>query len=398
MRLTLPCAVCVVLFVYIGCGPSNVGPSDSGTDSSADVIVDAGYPGPHPAVPQVQNQQGPVLTAPNVIPIFFMNDSEQTEFEDFLNQLAQSSFWGQATSEYGAGPLTIGSSIVVTDTPPATIDVVGIETWLEGHLDSDAGWPAATQNDIFTVFYPSSTTITDPNLGTSCTDFNSSHTEGIVDTSLVYVVMPRCPSAGNLTGFDALSAGLSHELIEAATDPLIQSKPAWVYTDNDDLIWSFIPGAEIADMCALEPQSFQRLVGSYIVSRPWSNASALAGHDPCVPVLSQPYFNAAPVFTENVNIAFDVHYVVTKGVQIALNQSKTVDVELFSDAPMSDWSVQAIDTTQPPGLTFAWDAQTGNNGDTLHLTITRTAPTSSEFVIESTSGMTTNLWFGFVAD
>jgi hypothetical protein len=90
--------------------------------------------------------------------------------------------------------------------------------------------------------------------------------------------------------------------------------------------------------------------------------------------------------------------VVTKGVQIAVGQSKTVDVSLFSDGPTSDWMVQAIDTTQPPALTFSWDAQTGNNGDTLHLTITRTASTSSEFVIESTSGTSTNLWFGFVAD
>jgi hypothetical protein len=317
---------------------------------------------------------------------------------DLARAPANGHVWAQATSEYGAGPLTIGSSIVVTDTPPTTIDIVGIETWLEGYLDADAGWPGVTENNIFTVIYPSATTIDDPIMGTSCVDFNSFHNQGIVNTNLVFVAVPRCPSAGNLTGFDALSAGLSHEIIEAATDPLLQTSPAWVYTDSDHLIWSFIPGAEIADMCALEPQSFQRLVGPYIVERPWSNASALAGHDPCVPVLSQPYFNAMPLFTEDVNIAFQVHYVVTKGVQIAVGQSKTVDVSLFSDGPTSDWMVQAIDTTQPPALTFSWDAQTGNNGDTLHLTITRTASTSSEFVIESTSGTSTNLWFGFVAD
>ena len=63
--------------------------------------------------PQVESYGGPVLTTPTVIPIFFQNDGEQTKVEDFLKQLAASTFWGQATSEYGVGPLAIGKSIVV---------------------------------------------------------------------------------------------------------------------------------------------------------------------------------------------------------------------------------------------------------------------------------------------
>jgi len=416
--------VCAV-FALLGCGGSiDTSAPDSGADAPSTqpeasvtpdasdggaVTTDAGYPGPHAPVPQVQDYGGPVLSAPNVIPIFFPNDSQQSQVEDFLSQLSTSTFWGEATSEYGAGPLTIGSSIVVTDTPPTTIDLNGVQSWLENYLDgTHTGWPPVAQNDIFTIFYPSTTTISDPNFGTSCTSFGGYHAEakGTGGTSIVYAVMPRCATFGqSIHGFDALTAGLSHELIEASTDPL-QSNPAWSYVDLDHMVWNLMPLGEIGDMCAYEPQSFQRLVGSYLVQRPWSNASALAGDDPCVPVLSQPYFNAAPVLTDSVNIDYYGQQVSTLGVTIPLNQSKTIDVQLFSDAPTNDWIVQAVDstygTTNPTELTFSWDAQSGNNGDTLHLTITRIANGShlgSEFMIWAEHGTTTaNLWFGFVAN
>jgi hypothetical protein len=376
-------------------------PSGNATDAGSDAPdhPDAGYPGPHPAAPQVQNHQGPVSTTPAVIPIFFAADANQASFEDFLQQLASSTYWTQTTSEYGVGALAVGDSIVVPDAPPATIDTAGIESWLAGYLDgTHADWPAPSPDEIFTIFYPASVTIDDSLFGTSCKDFNGFHYQGIKNTKIVYAIIPRCPTAGALSGFDALSATLSHELVEAATDPLIETNPAWAFPDVDHLIWSFIPGAEVADMCTQEPQSFQRLVGSYMVQRSWSNASALAAHDPCVPALPQPYFSAAPVFAGHVNITFQDQIVVTSGVQLAVGQTKTVPVQLFSDAPTNDWSVQAFDTGPTPGLTFAWDAQTGNNGDTLHLTLTRTTPDASEFAISAQSGSTTNLWFGFVAN
>jgi hypothetical protein len=299
-------------------GTLDAGPGDdSGSDAVATieasvdasdggvVKTDAGYPGPHPTVPQVQNYGGPVLTTPNVVPIFFQNDTEQAQVEDFLKQLAASTFWGEATKEYGAGALSVDKSIVVTDTAPTTIDVAGVESWLAGYLDgTHANWPAIAQNNIYTIFYPSSTTIQDSNFGTSCVDFGGYHYEakGAGGKGIVYAVMPRCAQLGQtIKGFDALTSGLSHELIEASSDPLA-TNPAWSYVDVDHMVWNLRPLGEIGDMCAYEPQSYQRLIGSYMVQRPWSNASALAGHDPCVPVLSDPYFNAAPILTDTITL------------------------------------------------------------------------------------------------
>ena len=375
----------LVVFALLGCSSDDSTPKDAGPD-----VIDAGYPGPHPAPPQVRNQQGPVIATPRVVPVFFANDAYQSQVEDFLGKLAGSSYWTATTSEYGVGALTVAPSIVTTDAPPQTIDTSGIETFLAKQT--------AGPNDVFAVFYPSSTTISDPLFGASCTDFNGFHYQGIKNASLVYAVIPRCASAGALKGFDAISASLSHELVEAVTDPFLATAPAWAFTDVDHLIWSFVPGAEVADMCDLEPQSFQPIVGSYFVQRSWSNAAALAGHDPCVPALAQPYFVAAPVLTAKQQITFQSQVATTNGIKLALGETQTIAVQLFSDAPTSDWTVDAIDVAQPPGFTFSWDKKTGNNGDTLHLTITRTLDTSSEFAIASTMGTTTNLWFGFVAD
>lgn len=382
--------------------PAETGTPDTGTK------VDAGFPGPHPDVPQVQTYGGPVLTAPKVIPIFFPNDPDQAKVEDFLGKIAASPYWGQTTSEYGVGPLSVGTSIVVTDTPPTTINVSQIDAWLVSYLDgTHPEFPPIDTNNIYTVFYPASTTISDPSFGTSCVQFGGYHysTQGAGGKDVVYAVMPRCSSLGSIQGFDALSGGLSHELIEASTDPL-SSNPAYAYADVDHFVWNIMPLGEIGDMCAYEPQSYQPLVGSYVVQRVWSNVSAAAGHDPCVPAMSGAYFNAAPVLKDNVTIDYYGQKVPTKGIQIPLNQSKTIPVQLFSDGPTADWTVQAVDSTygtgNPAELKFSWDKQSGNNGDTLQMTVTRLRNGTyggSEFILYAQKGLTTaNLWFGFVAN
>jgi hypothetical protein len=376
------------------------------SEASTVVHTDAGYPAPHPAAPQVVNGGGPVLTAPNVVPVFFANDSLEPSLESFMTELAASTFWSEATQEYGVGALTIAPSIVVTDTPPTNISDAQIQTWLANYLDgTHADWPAPTLENIYTIFYPSQTVISSQGLGTSCVNFGGYHYDipNGQTSGIVYAVMPRCATFGNLKGIDGTTDGLSHELVEASTDPL---GTAYAYADLDHMVWNVAPLGEVGDMCAYEEQSSERLVGSYIVQRPWSNLSAAAGHDPCVPVLSTPYFNAAPVLNDVVNLDYYGQEVSTKGIEIPLNASKTIDVDLFSDAPTSQWSVQAVDSTygtnQPTELQFSWDAQYGNNGDILHLTITRVADGSiggSEFYLYSErTASDYNMWFGFVAN
>jgi hypothetical protein len=407
-------------FLLCACSGDDAGQPDASNDAAPNDVttqeaeaeaappkIDAGYPGPHPAAPQVQDFGGLVLDAPNVVPIFFQNDPVQTDVETFLTQLAASTFWTSTTSEYKVGPLTVAKSIVVTDTPPQTITSAQIEAFLDGYLDgTHTEFPAITPNNIYVVFYPSATTIQDNVVGTGCVSYGGYHDESMNASkqSFVYAVMPRCSTFGYLNGLDALTGPLSHEIEEAATDPHPQTATAYAAADQDHMVWNIAPLGELGDMCAYEPQSFQKLVGNYMVQRLWSNVAAKAGHDPCAPALSAPYHNAAPVLTDTVILDYYGQKVSTKGVQIAVGTSKTIDVQLFSDAPTADWSVSAVDATygtnQPKQLDFSWDAQTGNNGDTLHMTITRLANgphNGTEFYIYASRDQKTwNMWFGFV--
>ena len=85
---------------------------------------------------------------------------------------------------------------------------------------------------------------------------------------------------------------------------------------------------------------------------------------------------------------------------MAVGQPKTISVRLFSTAPIPDWYVsvrQLLGTTgAPTTLRISLDKSTGNNGDILKLTITRTAngPAFGGTVIDlvsSTAPVTANI-------
>jgi hypothetical protein len=151
------------------------------------------------------------------------------------------------------------------------------------------------------------------------------------------------------------------------------------------------------------------------VQRIWSNRLAGGSHNPCAPdSAGEPYFNSAPVLTDRVLIqnagaGFD-H--ALEGVTIPVGHSKTIEVDLFSDAPTGGpWTVAAIDaialaTRTVPSMAFAWDRTEGVNGDRLHLTISVGQSSSiggqslggNIFVIESKLGSVRHLWPGAVGN
>ncbi|MEO8877034.1 MAG: hypothetical protein ABI461_15690, partial [Polyangiaceae bacterium] len=80
----------------------------------------------------------------------------------------------------------------------------------------------------------------------------------------------------------------------------------------------------------------------------------------------------------------------TKGIQLAVGESKTIDLVLYSDAPTAAWTVTPQEITSNPTLSFSLDRQSGVNGERLHLTVTRTAKSAarhgSSFVLYSSIG------------
>jgi hypothetical protein len=410
-----------------------------------DASKPAPYPAPHAAPPRAIDYGGPVLNAPQIVPVFFQDDAFEGQVEAFLKELGPSAYWTGATSEYGVGSLTVAPSIVVTDSPPTAITDAEVEVWLSKYLDgSHPEWPAVTPNNIYMVFYPSSTTITLGTFGASCSGFGGYHYEGSTrlppdggagdggDAGLdaasgeggaafeggadaggahfTYAVIPRCAMFGGLTGIDTVTSAVSHETVEASTDPLNRTHTAYSGVDDNHIVWEIAPGGEVGDLCAYEPQSFQRLVGTFMVQRIWSNTAAAAGQDPCVPAVpktpSPVYFNTAPDLKDHVTLTYEHVPYSTLGVKLPVGQSTTLTLRFFSSEPTDPWTVYLEDTSSAFGgtelLQFTPSQVTGSNGDVVTVNMTAVAAGAyggSEMVLVSyrpPDETVLQYWFGFV--
>ena len=124
-----------------------------------------------------------------------------------------------------------------------------------------------------------------------------------------------------------------------------------------------------------------------------------------------PELLAMPVLDGRVPFAQGV---VTRGIALGQSSSATVDVRLVSEAATAtSWFVRALDVAstkfkKPAALDLALDRTRGQNGDVLHLTVTRLlAPEPNAtvhgvaFKLEaspSSDFATTHAEYGFVAD
>ncbi len=406
------------------------------------------YPAPHPPLPQLTNYMGgPVLKTPTVYLIFYPGYPYVMDMQTFATNMTKATYWGTVTSEYGVGPLAYASTITLTgQTPPETITSLEIESWMGQQIASGAFGTPDPQG-IYTIFYPETTTVTQPNpvlpsLGAvqSCVAFGAYHdnvavplTDGGKPTEFSYAVIPTCGTNPN-----DLTAVISHEWVEASTDPFLTSggtfnltggpDSAYFTVDKDHAIWAVLGGGEAGDLCEPEGASNPNFIYltppdvGYLVQRIWSNASASASHDPCIPNLPGANFNAAPVLTDTVTISSTLigGTLVTQGVIIPAATSATIPIDLFSDSatsgPITVTAADAISTYYgsyaPPGTTllepslaFSWDRSSGVNGDILHLTITVTRQEElldglHVFMLTSTVAGSNKqaVWVGLVAE
>jgi hypothetical protein len=441
---TLPTALAAALLA-MGCGGGTSAPNDglpTGTGQDAgtheagtvqrptDDLPEAGvvgpgprvdvgtpsdvYPAPHPAPPTVISLGGDVLKAPSIVTVTFDGDPERQSLEDFGATFGTTDFWAANTAEYGVGAAKATTPVHVASTMPPALDDRDVQAWLLDKLDGthpEFGTP--TKNSVYVVYLPAGTTVT-LHGDKSCMTFGGYHSA--IDlpngTPVSYAVVPRCSGFNDLVGLDVLTASASHELIEAATDAHPESEPAYGTVDDDHAAWPLVlGGGETADLCAQLPDVDVHPVDfSYVVQRAWSNKSALAGHDPCVPVpIDEVYFNAAPVLPDLVTFSAQGDRVTTRGVHIPVGSSKTIEVDLFSDGPMDPWFVGAKDNAtlehRPRELDFKWDAEQGQNGQKLHLTITvlhEGEGGAEGFVLVSQAGASANsklhVWVGIVGN
>ncbi len=116
---------------------------------------------------------------------------------------------------------------------------------------------------------------------TGCTDFDGYHADthaGGIRRSVRGELRLSGFDGPSVTSLQERTVDLSHELIEAATDPLPSSNPAYVQEDNADIVWTLVTDGEVADMCEFNDDA--NVVppgGTYMIQRTWSNAAAARG-------------------------------------------------------------------------------------------------------------------------
>jgi len=376
--------------------------------------VDPNYPAAHPAPPQVEDYGGPVLGAPKIVPIFFSNDDAETvaSLTDFTNVIGATQYWTATTSEYGVGAAMSTGAIDLAETATGVIDDVDIQAWLGAKLNGDDPlFPVADSDTVYIIFYPAAATNTAQG-GQGCQDFGGYHSDFALDaahgsTEVAYAVVPRCPTFGRISGRDAITGPASHELVEAATDPYPMTSPAYALMDENHIYWLRpLGGGETGDMCAQFDGVFTTFPDlDYVAQRSWSNEAALAGHDPCQPVTDgSPYFNAVPVLQDTVHTTTFGQAVTYSGVNINVGDTKTIDIDLFSDADTGGpFNVSVEDLSGAfggePHLELSLDQSSGQNGQVLHLTIhvlSTGMHKTATFVLKSELFGKENLYFGVV--
>lgn len=386
---------------------------DGGADASDGAVTDSGpsaFPAAHPEAPEILSAGGPVMAQPRFVPVFFPGTSYRDSVVTFSQKIAGSSYWTATTAEYGVGPLTAGAPIDLATPAPRQTSDEAIQAFLATQFGEGAPLGVADPNAIYALYYPASTRI-DLQGSQSCREFGAYHLSTRIDGIAVkYAVMPECGSGGGPFGpLESLTIATSHELIEAATDPEPFDAPAYATTSEDHLIWQLFPGSEVTDMCNYNPDAFYTPAEiGFVVARSWSNQAARASHDPCVPAAEGSYFNSVPVFTENVPLRYQgVSAGSPLGLRAPVGKPVPFDLALFSDGPTEGpWDVSVYDAAElqggPATVQFDLDRTSGSNGDRIKVTATRlrkgTDINGTEFLVVSSLGEKSRLWFGFLSE
>ena len=376
-----------------GSGGSSGGSSGGGSGSSSGGDGgggDSGYPAFAPEMAQIVNNGGPPLATPKIVTVTWQSDPNSAAIQDFDDKLVASSWWS-VLKEYGVGAGTSAATEHVVITAAATSPWADndIDTWAQNNIANTAtsNWPAPDANTMYVVYIPAAVTVTDPS-GDPCdgyhVELNSASNADGVSYALI---MEQCYVEDQLLEMQDTTETGSHEIAEGTTDPYPNNAPAWYGFDADHLAWELWGGwqDEVADACEYFDDGYYLGAADEPnwLSRIWSNASAKAGHNPCLPAPGGAYNNTTPLGLQAISItAVDVNDNIspfsTKGWRIAPGATAKVQVGFYSDAPMATWTMTATETEYckstdnscpNTALTVTPTTFTGKNGDTVSLTI-----------------------------
>jgi hypothetical protein len=363
-------------------------------------VARAGYPAFKPNVPTVVSQGGTTLKNPRIVTVTWDGDVNRDVYEKFGDEIGATRYWRDNTSEYGVGKAVSGPANLVHISPAITsIADDEVDDLVRQAIKNTvtSGWPAADAETIYNVFLP-------PNALTFGTHngcefgIGGYHTDSLLDPTndhggeFLYAVNLNCPAKWDVHTMTLIA---SHELVESVTDPFPSTHAAFVGFDDKHLAYDMYNQFqdEVGDACEFFRSS--EYVGSapfaFGLQRNWSNKSALAGHDPCVPRTKLPYFNVTTFAAEMDSITVDMTSLgdelhTTAGYKATAGQPRSFGIGYYSDAPTNaNWTVWAKvpptmpltdehGTKVPNGAASATiDNPSGHNGHKAQVTVTPTS-------------------------
>lgn len=388
-------------------GASTAGTATGGATGGA---ADTFPQGDHTALAQIVSAGGSAMQTP-VLQVFSFNSDANAElYETFIATLPHSAYWSSTTAEYGVGAATaaapvrasLSATTGLTDGALARGETSDIESFLTAQLDVTSpplGAPSA--NTLYILFMPTGMTVSlDDNAQSSaCGDgvlaWHTAMRLPRTQVTIPYVVVPDCGAQGTLSSFDARTVAASHAIIEAVTDPHMDAYAAF---DANHTAWQLpANGIEVGAACVAalydDPNLFVTPSDlGFMVQRTWSNANALLGHTPCVPAAAPsvvPYFDSVPVLTSTITLPLGTNLlnpsVTLAGISLPPSINAIVPVQLFSDGTTTGpWTLTASEVGTSH-LTLTTDKATGNNGDSINLSITAHAGATGQSLIRLTS-------------
>jgi hypothetical protein len=361
-------------------------------DAADETDADYGpYPAAHYPLPLLTNFGGPVQSAPHIYTVTFGSDSMAASYLAFDDSIVTTPWWTTVTAGFSIGPGTSGGAIALPDTVSnRTIDNdIDIIPMVQA-LVAAGTFPTTDVNALYTMYFPSTTTITLQG-AQSCQAFGAYHDSAPIttDAGIVYVAFSIIPDCG---GFS--TDAVSHETIEAATDPhpttsMTPPTPSTWYMYDD--AWTYGPGGgESADLCEGRGPVMQ---GSNQVTRVWNNLAAMGSHDPCVPQLAGEIFYSAAVPTQVLTNLPDPtggpNYSADGFIVMQPGATKSVDVVVFSEAALphdlalvlgSEQNGQTDPMDLAPvgtGITASLSQSTGHNGSHVTLSLAVASTTAA---------------------
>jgi hypothetical protein len=362
-RRPLPLLTCLALLAA-ACSQGGTGMAPTADLSAPDLAVAIDLLPPAdltPRTPEVAPlNTGPVLAAVELVTVTYQGYLYQPDVEGFGDWVVGSDWYKQVGADFGVGPGRHLAKVELPDAAPNGVFDRDVQNAIRA-LVAAGTLPAPPQGQqsqlLYMMYYPAETAITQRDGSVLCTQFAGYHGSLTFPggARATYAVIGDCPGGG----IDGLTVTASHELIEAATDPWVNTtSPGYFLAADLPDHFAVEAGQEMGDLCEFLDGLRQDI---YQVTRVWSPAAALALREPCIPWPTTDYETVvvtpaeAPMLSPGQTFSF----VLTGWSSNPHMASWTLSL---NEAPGTEFSLRAIDAKL---------ASTGiSHGFSVRLTVT----------------------------